>query len=45
MDKKPPEKEEEEDRGQNGWMLWTETQKWWDLKERWRMTEDDGEEP
>ena len=32
-------------RGQGGWMLCTKTQKWWDRKERWQMTEDDSEEP
>ena len=26
------------------WMLWSETWKWWNWKERWRMTEDNGEE-
>ena len=35
----------EEDWGQGGWMVSTETLKWWNLKEGWRMTEDDDNEP
>ena len=40
IDMKPHEK-----RGQGGWMLWTQTRKSWDWKERWQMTEYDCKEP
>ena len=40
-----PDKAQGEDQIPNGWMLWTETWKWWDWEKRWGMTEDDGEEP